>query len=111
SWDGVRSTPWWAGRVAPAWLQPRRGSVHRAASAVEEGVQARPTRPSPGRGGAYPPGRPFPHSQRDFIVNSTRRTATATGALFIVATIAALVAAALEPALTGADYLAGVANH
>jgi len=48
---------------------------------------------------------------RDFIVNSTRRTAIATGALFIVATIAALAAAALEPALTGTDYLTGVANH
>jgi Domain of unknown function (DUF4386) len=44
-------------------------------------------------------------------VNSTRRTAIATGALFIVATIAALAAAAVEPALTGTDYLTGVANH
>ncbi len=44
-------------------------------------------------------------------MNSTRRTAIATGALFIVATIAALAAAALEPALTGTDYLTGVANH
>ena len=44
-------------------------------------------------------------------MNSTRRTSIATGALFIVATIAALVAAALEPALTGTDYLTGVANH
>jgi Domain of unknown function (DUF4386) len=44
-------------------------------------------------------------------VNSTRRTAIAAGALFIVATIAALAAAAVEPALTGTDYLTGVANH
>lgn len=44
-------------------------------------------------------------------MNSTRRAAIATGALFIVATIAALAAAAVEPALTGTDYLTGVANH
>jgi hypothetical protein len=44
-------------------------------------------------------------------VTSTRRTAMATGALFIVATIAALGADVLTPALTGTDYLANVANH
>jgi len=44
-------------------------------------------------------------------VNSTRRTSIATGALFILATVAALAAAALQPALTGTDYLTGVANH
>ena len=44
-------------------------------------------------------------------MNSAGSTATATGALLIVATIAALAAAALEPALTGTDYLAGVAEH
>jgi len=44
-------------------------------------------------------------------VNSTRRTSIATGALFILATIAALAAAALEPVLTGPEYLTGVANH
>lgn len=44
-------------------------------------------------------------------MNSTRRTSIATGALFIVATIAVLTATALEPALTGTDYLTGVANH
>lgn len=44
-------------------------------------------------------------------MNSTRRTSIATGALFILATIAALAAAALQPALTGTDYLTGVANH
>ena len=44
-------------------------------------------------------------------MNSAGRTATATGALLIVATIAALAAAALEPALTGTDYLRQVAEH
>ena len=44
-------------------------------------------------------------------MNSTRRTSIATGALFILATIAALAAAALQPSLTGTDYLTGVANH
>jgi hypothetical protein len=44
-------------------------------------------------------------------VNSTRRISIATGALFIVATIAALAASALEPAITGTDYLTRVANH
>jgi hypothetical protein len=44
-------------------------------------------------------------------VNSTRRTSMATGTLFILATAAALAAAALEPALTGTDYLTGVADH
>jgi hypothetical protein len=44
-------------------------------------------------------------------VNSTRRTAITTGALLIVATIAALAADALEPALTGTDYLTGLAEH
>jgi len=44
-------------------------------------------------------------------VNSTRRISITTGSLFILATTASLAAAALSPALTGADYLAGVANH
>jgi len=44
-------------------------------------------------------------------VNSTRRISIATGALFIVATIAVLAASALEPAITGTDYLTRVANH
>jgi Domain of unknown function (DUF4386) len=44
-------------------------------------------------------------------VNSTRRISITAGALFIVATIAAVAAAALLPALTGTDYLTGVANH
>ncbi len=46
-----------------------------------------------------------------FIVKSTRKIEITTGALFIVATTASLTAAALLPALTGADYLTGVANH
>ena len=44
-------------------------------------------------------------------MNSTRRISIATGALFIVATIAALAASALEPAITGTDYLTRVADH
>jgi len=52
-----------------------------------------------------------PGLREDFVVNSTRRTSIVTGALFILATIAVLAAAALRPALTGADYLTGVANH
>jgi hypothetical protein len=44
-------------------------------------------------------------------VNSTRRTSVATGALFIVATVATLAAAALLPALTGSDHLTGLAGH
>jgi hypothetical protein len=44
-------------------------------------------------------------------VNPTRRISIATGALFIVATVAAVAAAALLPTLTGPDYLAGVADH
>jgi hypothetical protein len=49
--------------------------------------------------------------ETDFIVNSTRRTSIATGALFILATSAALAAAALKPALAGTAYLTGVADH
>jgi hypothetical protein len=48
---------------------------------------------------------------KDSIVNSARRAAIATGVLLIVATIAVLAAPALEPALTGTDYLTGVAEH
>ena len=44
-------------------------------------------------------------------MNSTRRTSIAAGALLILATVAALAAAALEPVLTGPEYLTGVANH
>lgn len=44
-------------------------------------------------------------------MNSTRRTAITAGTLFLVATLAVLAAAALLPALTGTDYLAGVAAH
>jgi hypothetical protein len=38
-------------------------------------------------------------------MNSTRKIAVTTGVLFIVATVAALVAAALVPGLHGTDYL------
>lgn len=44
-------------------------------------------------------------------MNSTRRTSIATGALFIVATIAALAAASVVPSLTGTDYLVTVADQ
>jgi len=44
-------------------------------------------------------------------VEPSRTTAVATGTLFIVATVAALAAAAVEPARTGTDYLTGVAAH
>jgi hypothetical protein len=43
--------------------------------------------------------------------NPAGRTATATGALLIVATTAALAAAALNPATPGTDYLREVAEH
>ena len=44
-------------------------------------------------------------------MSSTRRTSIATGALFILATIAVLAAAALEPSLTGVDSLSAVAEQ
>ena len=44
-------------------------------------------------------------------MNSPRRTSIATGGLFIVATIAALAAAAVVPSLTGSDYLTAVADQ
>ena len=40
-----------------------------------------------------------------------RTISIATGVLFVLATVTALAAAALEPALTGADYLTGIADH
>jgi len=42
-------------------------------------------------------------------MNSSRKTAVITGVVFILATVAAIWAAALVPALTGADYLGGLA--
>jgi hypothetical protein len=42
---------------------------------------------------------------------STRRTSTATGVVLVLATIAALGAAALDPTLTGTGYLTAIANH
>jgi hypothetical protein len=44
-------------------------------------------------------------------VDSTRRTSIATGALFIVATIAALAAPVFLPALTGTTYLSHAAEQ
>src|SRR3954470_4269453 len=46
----------------------------------------------------------------DVVVDSTRRISIATGALFIVATVAAVAAAALLPTLTGPEYLTGVVD-
>jgi len=44
-------------------------------------------------------------------VTSTRRIAITAGVLFILATAASLTAATVTPALTGSDYLTGVATH
>ena len=44
-------------------------------------------------------------------MNPTRRIAVTTGVIFIIATVAAVVAAALTPALTGADYLIQFSAH
>lgn len=44
-------------------------------------------------------------------MSSTRRVAITTGVLFIIATVASLVGAALMPSLNGTDYLTGVAAH
>lgn len=44
-------------------------------------------------------------------MSSIRRIAITTGVLFIIATVASLVGAALLPSLTGMNYLNGVAAH
>ena len=44
-------------------------------------------------------------------MKSVRRISIATGALFVLATAAAVAAGAVVPALTGTDALTGVANH
>ena len=44
-------------------------------------------------------------------MNTSRRTSIAAGALFILATIAALAAASVVPSLTGTDYLTAVADQ
>ncbi len=44
-------------------------------------------------------------------MSETRKIAIATGGLFILATVSAVAAAALLPALTGADYLTGIGEH
>ena len=44
-------------------------------------------------------------------MNSIRRTSITTGSLFVLATIAALAAAALDQTLHGTGYLAALANH
>lgn len=48
---------------------------------------------------------------KDPTVSPERKTSIATGTLFIIATIAALAAAELQPVLTGDDYLTGVAQQ
>jgi hypothetical protein len=54
---------------------------------------------------------PVRSSTKGLVVNSARKTSIATGTLFVIATVAALAAAGLEPALTGTGYLTGVAQH
>ena len=44
-------------------------------------------------------------------MNSTRKIATTTGVIFIIATVAVLVANALTPVLTGTDYLTRFSAH
>jgi hypothetical protein len=44
-------------------------------------------------------------------MNSTRKIAVITGVIFIIATVASLLASALTPVLTGADYLTGLSAH
>ena len=44
-------------------------------------------------------------------MDSARRASTVAGVLFVVATAASVGASALMPAVTGADYLTGVANN
>jgi hypothetical protein len=44
-------------------------------------------------------------------MNSTRKTAVITGVIFIIATVAALVAAALLPDMAGTNYLSLVSEH
>jgi hypothetical protein len=55
---------------------------------------------------------PYGISVREGIcMSSARRTSIAAGVLFIIATVAFLVASGVEPALTGAGALAGLVNH
>jgi len=44
-------------------------------------------------------------------MNSTRRIAVITGVIFIIATVAALLAAGVDPILTGTDYLTKVSAN
>jgi hypothetical protein len=53
----------------------------------------------------------FLRIEGDKQMNSGRTNAIITGVLFIVATVAALAAAALQPVLSGTDYLTGVAAN
>ena len=49
--------------------------------------------------------------KRRFKLNSTRKIAVVTGVIFIIATVAALLAAAVEPILTGTDYLTKISAN
>jgi hypothetical protein len=49
--------------------------------------------------------------KRRYEMNSTRKIAIITGVLFIIATVAILVATALEPVLVGTDYLTKVSAN
>ena len=44
-------------------------------------------------------------------MNSTRKIAIITGVIFIIATVAGLLATALTPVLTGTDYLTRFSAH
>jgi Domain of unknown function (DUF4386) len=56
-------------------------------------------------------GIPSPSPEELSAVDPARTTAIVTGVLFIVATVASVTATALEPALTGPDYLGGFSAH
>jgi hypothetical protein len=49
--------------------------------------------------------------KRRYKMNSTRKIAVITGVIFIIATVAALLAAALTPDQTGTDYLTRFSAH
>jgi Domain of unknown function (DUF4386) len=49
--------------------------------------------------------------KRRYKMNSTRKIAVITGVVFIIATVATLLASALVPVLTGADYLTSLSAN
>lgn len=56
-------------------------------------------------------GIPVPSPGEPSAVDPTRKTAVVAGVLFIIATVAVVVAAALTPVLTGTDYLSRLSAH